>query len=93
MRFVPVESKYFKTSNIEDADERSSLTLGAVQRPVDSHDDPLEEPLIESLADGLHSKLALKQKGVKKDAMELKAQNKELAVDRYIYASKGEGDA
>jgi hypothetical protein len=48
-----------KASDIKDSDEGSSLSLGAVQRSVDPHHDPLEQPLVHGLADGLDGKLNL----------------------------------
>ena len=56
---TPVHGKDLKTSNIQDADEGGSLALGAVQGAVDTHHNPLEEPLVQSLANGLYSKLTL----------------------------------
>ena len=49
----------FKASNVKDANEGSSLPLGAVEGFVDARDQPLEHALVASLRDGLHSKLHL----------------------------------
>ena len=57
LKAVQVED--LETRNVEDSDEAGALTLGSVKRPVDSRHDPLEEPLVGGLADGLHSELDL----------------------------------
>lgn len=49
----------FKSSDIEDADEWGPLSAGSVQRLVDPEDQPPEHPLVQSLSNGLHSKLHL----------------------------------
>jgi hypothetical protein len=54
-----VDVKDLKSGNVEDADERGALALGAVQGPVDPRHDPLEEALEHGLGDGLHGKLDL----------------------------------
>ncbi len=54
-----VELEDLKASDIQDANETGSLSLGAVQWPVDPGDDPLEQALVHSLADGLDGELDL----------------------------------
>ena len=49
----------FKTCDVQDSDEGSALSLGAVQGFVDSADEPLEHAFVERLADGLHGVLHL----------------------------------
>lgn len=48
-----------KASNIQDANERGSLSLGLVECFVDPHDEPAEHPLICGLSEGFHGKLCL----------------------------------
>lgn len=59
--YPPVHGKDFKTSNIEDADERGTLALGAVQRAIDAHHNPFKETFVQSLANGFHCKFTLKE--------------------------------
>jgi len=54
-----VQLEDFEAGNIQDADEGGPLSLGPVQRPVDPHDDPLEEALVHRLGDGLDGELNL----------------------------------
>ena len=48
-----------KAGDVKDPDEAGPLALGAVQRLVDAHHDPLEHALVQSLGNGLHCKLHL----------------------------------
>ena len=57
--FKAVQLEDLKTGDIKDSNEGGSLTLGSVQRPVDPHHDPLEQPLVHGLADGLNGELDL----------------------------------
>ena len=54
-----VELEDFESGNVEDSDEGGSLALGPVQRPVDPGHDPLEQPLVHGLGDGLDGELDL----------------------------------
>ncbi len=54
-----VEVENLKASNIQDANEAGSLTLGAVQGSVDPGHDPLEEPLVSGLGESLDGELDL----------------------------------
>ena len=57
--FEAVEAKDFEASNVEDADEASSLALGPVQWAVDPVHDPLEQPFESGLGDGFDGELDL----------------------------------
>ena len=54
-----VELEDVESGNVEDSDEGGSLALGPVQRPVDPGHDPLEQPLVHGLGDGLDGELDL----------------------------------
>ena len=54
-----VQLEDLKASDVEDANETGTLSLGAVQGPVDPGDDPLEEAFVHSLADCLNGELNL----------------------------------
>ncbi len=54
-----VELENLKASDIQDANEAGSLSLGAIQWPVDPGDDPLEQALVHGLANGLDGELNL----------------------------------
>jgi hypothetical protein len=57
--FEAVELEDLKASDVEDANEAGALSLGAVQGPVDPGHDPLEQPLVHGLCDGLDGELDL----------------------------------
>ena len=52
----------FETGDVEDSDEGGALTLGAVERLVDARHHPLEELLVNRLADRLHRVLDLQRR-------------------------------
>lgn len=63
VRWANITASYledFKTSNVQDTNKASTLSLCSVQRSVDARDDPLEHSLIQCLGNGLHCKLNLK---------------------------------
>ncbi len=54
-----VELEDLKASDVEDANEAGTLSLGAVQGPVDPGHDPLEEAFVHRFADGLDGEFDL----------------------------------
>ena len=54
-----IELKDFKTGHIENADERGSLALGAIQRAVDARHQPTEHAFVAGLRNGFHGELNL----------------------------------
>lgn len=57
--FKAVKMEDLKTSNVQNANETGSLSLGPIQRSIDSADNPLEKSLIKSFGNGFHSKFDL----------------------------------
>ena len=51
--------KYFKTSYIQDTNERGTLSLASIQRLVDTLHNPLEHSFVNSLGDRLNGELDL----------------------------------
>jgi hypothetical protein len=57
--FKAVKIKNLKSSNIQDTNETSTLSLGSVQRPVNPSHNPLKQPFIGCLGECFNSKLNL----------------------------------
>lgn len=54
--------EYFKTGNVQDADEGGTLPFGPVQSFVDAVDEPAEQTFIRGFRQSLHSKVSLEDK-------------------------------
>jgi hypothetical protein len=66
VKFSKVYLEDLETGDIEDADERGTLALGAVERLVDANDEPPEELLVQGLGEGLDGELHLNREIEKK---------------------------
>ena len=57
--FEAVQLEDFESGDIEDSDEGGALAFGPVQRSVDPGDEPLKQPFVHRLRDGLDGELDL----------------------------------
>ena len=63
-RHCNIDLEDLKSSNVQYANKWRALAFSAIDRTIDSLDNPLEHALIDCFADCLHSKLHLKQANI-----------------------------
>lgn len=73
--------EYFKSSDVQDADERGSLSLPAVQGSVDPVDQPSEQTLVRGFGQGLNGKVSLGEAGSHRQVQAITKQGEEETVE------------